>query len=341
MLFRKAMKEILNTLISGQPLHTSQMQEAFEAILNGESTAEETGAFLMGLSQRGETAQEIAVAAKILRSKARTISAPPDAVDCCGTGGDASGTYNISTAVALVSAACGVPVAKHGNRAASSKSGAADVLEALGVNLNAPANILEDALRQINFAFLMAPHHHQVLKPVAQIRKNLGVRTIFNLLGPLANPAGTKIQLLGVFTSKWTMPMAQALRELGSQRAWVVHGRDGLDEITLCDKTDVAILHDDGRIEHRIIGPEDFGLPAAHPEDLKGGDIAMNAAALKALLMGEHSAYRNIVLANTAAVLTLHDPKMTLIDGVKKAAEHIDNKSALNILEQYVRITNA
>ena len=274
-----------------------------------------------------------------LRQKASMIHAHKDAIDCCGTGGDATGTYNISTATALVSAACGVPIAKHGNRGVSSASGAADVLEALGVNLAMSKERQESALKYFGFCFLMAPHHHQVMKNVAELRKALGFRTIFNLLGPLANPAGTMRQLLGVYDRKWVLPMAETLKNLGSEKAWVVHGAGGLDEISTTGETFVAIL-EEGRVLKKTLTPDDFGLPTAKIEDLKGGDAQENATALDRLLRGEKTAYRDIVLANTAAVLSLHDSVGNLKDGVEKAAEAIDDGRALTVLERYRDFSN-
>ena len=272
--------------------------------------------------------------------KAVTITAPANAVDCCGTGGDLSGTLNISTAVALVVAACGIPVAKHGNRAASSKSGAADVLEALGVTLDVTPAQCETALRKFNFCFLMAPHHHKALKPVALIRKELGIRTLFNLMGPLANPAGTKRQLVGVFDRKWVLPLAQVLKELGTEKAWVVHGSDGLDEITLTGETYCAVL-DHGEIVDRIISPADFGLPVIESGNIRGGTALENAAALKNLLAGAKSAYRDIVIANAAAVVLIADRTKNLTEGVALAAKAIDDGSALSVLVNYTGFSQA
>ena len=303
-------------------------------IMEGRVTAADLAALLTEWAGRGETVDEIVGAARVLRAKAVTIRAPDDAVDCCGTGGDGGGTYNVSTAVALVSAACGVPVAKHGNRAASSKAGAADVLEALGVNLDMTPERAEVALRTLNFAFLMAPRHHEALKHVAAVRKSLGFRTIFNLLGPLANPAGTKRQLIGVFDRKWLVPLAEALRRLGSEKVWLVHGADGLDEITVTGPTYLAAM-ENGRIEERLLTPEDFGLPLHRAEDLKGGDAAHNAAALLDVLAGRPSAYRDIVLANTAAVLAVHGSGAPLKENAARAAAAIDGGEALNILTRY------
>ncbi len=327
--------DILKMIQQGEVLSEPTMHEAMNIIMSGEASDPQIAAFLMGLSLRGETAEEITGAAAVLREKASHIKAPEGTVDCCGTGGDHTGTYNISTAVALVCAACGVPVAKHGNRAASSQSGAADVLEALGVSLDMSKERLETALQQFNFCFLMAQHHHQAMKHVMPVRKSLGFRTLFNLLGPLANPADTKYQLLGVFDKKWMVPMAQALHNLGSHKAWLVHGRDGMDEITLTTDTDIAIL-ENGHITEKTLSPDDFGLPPCAPDDLKGGDSETNAKALHALLEGEQGPYRNIVLANTAAILNIAGKEHTLKSAVSRASDAIESGAALNILEQYI-----
>lgn len=329
----------INKLSQAIVFSEKDMQEVMGEIMQGNASDAQITTLLTTLSERGESVSEITGAARVLRHMAKAIHAPHDAVDCCGTGGDSSGTYNISTAVALVAAACGVPMAKHGNRAASSKSGAADVLEALGVNLDLSHAQLETALQKFNFCFLMAPHHHQAMKHVAPIRKALGFRTIFNLLGPLANPAGAQYQLMGVYDKKWLRPLAETLHNLGTKRAWVVHGQDGLDEITTTAPTDIAIL-DNGVITEKTITPDDFGLDYAKPEDLKGGDAAHNAAALRALLNGKKGAYRDIVLANTAAVLTIHGTAQNLKDGVKLAAQNIDNLNSFNVLEHYVQFSN-
>ncbi len=323
----------LDTINSGNALNEQEMTAAMSMIMDGNAGEDDIAAFLTALAQRGETVDEIAGAARVLRSKAATIKAPEDALDCCGTGGDGIGTYNISTAVALVAAACGVPVAKHGNRAASSKSGAADVLEALDINLDVPHNKLSAALEELNFCFLMAPRHHEAMKHVVQIRKNLGFRTIFNLLGPLANPAETRYQLIGVFDAKWLVPLAQTLDRLGTKRAWVVHGSDGLDEITVTGPTKAAIL-DNGKITERTISPADFGLPTSPAEELLGGSAEENARALQDVLEGLPSAYRNIVIANTAAVLAAHRA-LPLKEGAAMAAQVLDNGKALGVLNNY------
>ncbi len=320
-------------------LTESQMIENMSEIMNGQWDDHKIEEFLLELSERGETVEEITGAAKVMREKALHINAPENAVDCCGTGGDASGTYNISTAVAIVSAACGVPVAKHGNRSASSKSGAADVLEAMGINLDVPQKKLEDALTQYNFAFLMAPNHHSAMRFVGPVRKKIGKRTIFNILGPLANPAKTKHQLLGVFDHNLVDPIAHVLRNLGTTSAWVVHGSDGLDEITTTTTTSVAKLQN-GTITHETLTPEHFGLNTAQAENLKGGEPQENAEALINILKGSKNAYRDIVIANTAAVLSISDKAKTLASAVSSASSVLDNGKALNIFEQYRDFTN-
>jgi anthranilate phosphoribosyltransferase len=326
---------ILKQLRTGARLSSEDSSSAVSDILDGKTTASQTGAFLMALSQRGETVDEIVSAAVNLRRRATTIQAPLTAVDCCGTGGDHSGSYNISTAVAFVLAACGLPVAKHGNRAASSQSGAADVLEHLGVNLNLSPESCERALAQLGFCFLMAPRFHQSLKPLAALRKELGFRTIFNLLGPLANPANTHQQLLGVFDKSWVRPMAEALQKLGTVSALVVHGADGMDEITLTGMTYCAQLKDN-KITEFTLSPDDFGLPMIHSKDITGGDVAYNASALLALLQGAPSAYRNIVLANGSAMLVLCGKAKDYKEGVALAAKVIDTGAALTILNNYI-----
>jgi len=328
------MIDALKKLRTGQSLTQEETAQAVTSMMDGSATPAQMGAFLMGLAQRGESTDELIGAATVLRQKVLPILAPPNAVDCCGTGGDHASTLNISTAVAFVVAACGVPVAKHGNRAASSKSGAADVLEALGVNLDLSQTRCEEALRKFSFCFLMAPHHHQALKPLAPVRKELGIRTLFNLMGPLANPAGTRRQLVGVFDKKWLLPMAEVLKYLGTETAWIVHGSDGLDEITLTGETSCAILAD-GQITERTLTPDDFGLPPIKSKDIQGGAAFENAVALKALLEGTKSAYRDIVLANAAAVLVISGIASSLKLGVALAAKAIDDKKALAILQGY------
>ena len=324
-------------LKDGQSLTEANMMECIETIMSGDAEEDLIKNFLLALSEKGESVSDLTGAARIMRKKASSIKAPHDSVDCCGTGGDQTNTFNISTAVAIVAAACGVPVAKHGNRAASSKSGAADVLEAMGVNLEIGKSALEKALKEYRFAFLMAPNHHKSMRHVASARKSLGQRTIFNLLGPLANPANTRYQLIGVYDKKWVRPMAETLKKLGTKKAWVVHGNDGMDEITICDKTYVAIISEESEtITEKEISPEDFGLETHNFESLKGGDAYDNAKALRALLEGQTGAYRDIVLANTSAVLNIHGIAQDLKDGVAKASEAIDSGFAWENFCDYI-----
>jgi anthranilate phosphoribosyltransferase len=336
---------IVNT---GIDLSEDQMADAMTAMMSGTCIADDMTEFLGALTDKGESVSEITGAARVMRAKASGITAPAGAVDCCGTGGDSSGTYNISTTVALVAAACGVPMAKHGNRSASSKSGAADVLESLGVNLDAPTDVLEDAMNTLGFAFLMAPNHHSAMKHVAPVRKAMGKdggrRTIFNLLGPLANPASTKTQLIGVFDPHWCKPLAETLRNLGSTQAMIVHGEfgdnGGVDEISVCGATTYAHLHADGTITEGTLTPDDFGLPTHNTTALIGGEADENANALRGVLKGQNNAYRDMVLANTAAVLMLAGKAKSLKSGINLASEHIDNKNTLALLNKYIETTN-
>lgn len=323
-------------LKQGQSLTEANMTECMQAIMEGQVKPSELKDFLVALSAKGENIYEITGAARVMRAKAETIKAPVDAIDCCGTGGDQAGTYNISTAVGIVAAACGVPIAKHGNRAASSKSGAADVLEALGANLDLPKFALEHALKEFRFAFLMAPNHHQSMRHVASVRKEIGDKTIFNLLGPLANPAGTRYQLLGVYDGKWVMPVVETLKKLGTKRAWVVHGTDGLDEISISAETFVATLDEEGKISERTLTPADFGLDMHSMSEIKGGDAQVNAMAMRALLEGKKGAYRDIVLANTAAVMAVHKGSNDLKRYVEIAADAIDSGFAWQNFCDYI-----
>ena len=325
---------------TGAPLSSNDAAAAFDVMMSGAATPGQIGAFLMALRVRGETVDEITGGARIMREKATRISAPPNAIDTCGTGGDASGTYNISTAAALVVASCGVPVAKHGNKAASSKSGSAEVLSALGVNIDSDIPTVERCLAVANICFLFAQKHHGAMKHVGPVRAELGTRTIFNLLGPLSNPAGTKRQIIGVFDEQWIEPMAQVLRNLGSERVWVVHGSDGLDEITTTGPTAVAELKD-GEITTFTVTPSDAGLPIADPATLRGGDPAENAEAIQVLLSGQKSAYRDIVALNSAAALVVAEKADNLLAGAEQAAAAIDSGATKNTLDALVRVSNS
>lgn len=333
------LKTLLAKVATGAHLSEAEAESAFDIIMSGDATPAQMGGFLMALRVRGETVEELTGAARIMRSKALNVDAPPGSIDTCGTGGDASGTYNISTATAFVVAACGVPVAKHGNRAASSRSGAADVLTALGVDIECDMELVRRALWEIGICFFMAPRHHAAMRNVAGTRVELGTRTIFNLTGPLSNPAGARRQLLGVFAREWLEPMAQVLGRLGSERAWVVHGDDGLDEITTTTTTHVAELRD-GSVRTFEISPDDAGLFLSRPADLKGGDAQTNALALKAVLDGAHGAYRDIVLLNAAAALTVGGRVEGLTAGVEAARSAIDSGAARTKLDQLVALTN-
>jgi len=334
-----ALKPILNQVADGQSLSATEAEQAFDIIMSNEASAVQIAGFLMALRVRGETVDEISGAVKTMRNKMVTVEAPHDAIDIVGTGGDASGTYNISTGAALLTAACGVPVAKHGNRALSSQSGTADVLSALGVNLECDMALVKRAIWEANIGFLLATRHHTAMKFVMPVRRDMGVRTIFNLLGPLSNPAGVKRQLTGAFSRDWIAPMAQTLGNLGTEMAWVVHGSDGLDEITTTGLTYVAQIKD-GELTEFEISPEDAGLPHAKPEDLKGGTPDENAEAMRSMLQGEPGAFRDCVVLNTAAALLVAGKATDLKDGAAQATAALDAGKALNTLEDLINITN-
>ena len=332
-------RDILARLADGNILTRQQAQDAFEQIMSGEADLAQMAAFIMALRVRGETVDEIVAGAETLRSRAEQISGPDGMIDTCGTGGDECGTYNISTAAALITAACGVPVAKHGNRSVSSKSGSADVLLSMGAQLELPLQANEQSLRDNNFAFLFAPSHHRAMRHVAPARGSLKLRTIFNLLGPLANPALARRQILGVFDRTWLRPMAEVLQKLGSEHVWVVHGSDGLDEVTTTGATYVAELKG-GSISEFSISPEDVGLPLSSLDALKGGDAAYNAAAIRDLLDGKPSAYRDIVVLNTGAALHVGGKAETLQAGCEMAAKAIDDGSAKASVDTWIAFTN-
>ena len=308
--------------------------DSFDAMLDGAMADDAIAAFLITLAERGETAEEIAAAATAMRARMVRVNAPANAIDVCGTGGDGSHSLNISTAVAIVIAACEIPVAKHGNRAASSKAGAADTLEALGLNLDRAAETAEATLADLGIAFLFAQAHHPALGRIAPIRKSLGRRTIFNLIGPLANPAGVKRQLIGVPRADLIETYTAALRLLGCERAMVVSGAEGLDEISISGPTHIRTIGFD--LPNDVITPEDAGLPRHPAEAIKGGDAAYNAAALRRLLMGESGAYRDAVLLNAGAALVVADHAATISEGVEEAAEAIDKGLAKALLGCWV-----
>ncbi len=332
-------KPLLARLADGATLSPEDADAFFKACLRGEPTPAQIAAAVTAMRLRGETVGEITACARALRSEALTLDHPYDVVDVCGTGGDGAHTLNISTGVAFVAAGGGLKIAKHGTRAVSSKSGSSDVLTALGVNIQAGATQQRRALDEAGICFLFAPAHHGAMRHVMPIREQLGFRTIFNILGPLSNPAGARRQVLGVYDPRWVEPLARVLGALGAVRAWVVHG-DGLDEITTTGTTQVAEWRD-GFVRLFNITPEAVGLPRAAMADLRGGDPARNAAALRALLAGETGPYRDIVLINSAAAFLVADKVETLRDGIALAATAIDNGSAQRALEGLIRASNA
>jgi anthranilate phosphoribosyltransferase len=332
------LRTLLAKVATGQPLSEAEAGAAFDAMMSGDATPSQMGGFLMALRVRGETVEEITGAARVMRAKALAVEAPADAIDVVGTGGDGQGSFNISSAAALVAAGCGVKVAKHGNRKASSLTGAADVLEALGVNIGCDMSLVRRAIVEAGIGFLMAQRHHSAMRHVAPTRVELGTRTIFNLLGPISNPAGVKRQLVGVFTRDWVKPIAEVLGKLGSERAWVVHG-DGFDEITTTGTTDVAELRD-GKVTTFQVTPEQAGLPRATRDDLKGADPASNAARMVAMLDGRPGPLRDIVLLNAGAALIVADRARDLRDGVAQAAKAVDSGAAKRALERLIAITN-
>lgn len=333
------LKQFLATVAAGNPLTESEAEAAFQVIMAGKATPAQLGALLMALRVRGETVEEMTGAVRAMRSQAAPMTAPEGAIDIVGTGGDLAGTLNISTAAAIVVAGCGVPVAKHGNRAQTSKCGSADVLAALGVNIDADAGRVARSIAEAGFGFLLAPHYHPAMRHVAEVRRELGTRTIFNLLGPLANPANVKRQFSGAFARQWVKPMVQVLGALGSERAWVVHGSDGLDELTLTGPSTVAEYFN-GRTHIFEVTPRDVGLPLARVEDLRGADPASNADAIRRLLRGDAGAFRNAVLFNAAAALVVAGKAGTLRDGMVLAAASIDDGCAQAVLDRVIAISN-
>ena len=331
------LKPILARLAAGERLADTDAEAAFDIIMSGDATPAQIGALLMAMRVRGETVAEITGAGRAMRARMTAIEAPEGAIDVCGTGGDGAGTLNVSSAATFVVAACGVPVAKHGNRALSSRTGGADVLTALGVNVDAPMERLASILRAVGCVFLFAPRHHPSMRHAAGPRVELGTRTIFNLLGPLANPARVRRQLTGVFAREWTRPMAETLQALGHEAAWIVHGM-GLDELTVAGENHVSALGN-GIIHDFVVTPEDAGLPRAPIEAIKGGDADHNAAALVAMLQGAPGAYRDTVLFNTAAALIVAGRANNLRDGVAQAAGAIASGAAMNALETLRRAT--
>ncbi len=333
------LKRIIQKVSTGACLSGEEIETAIDIMSSGGATPVQMGAFLMALRVRGETIEEITGAARLLRARMLTVNAPAGAIDIVGTGGDSHGTYNVSTCAAIVAAGAGARVAKHGNRSVSSLSGASDVLTALGVKVDVGPNVVSRAISQAGVGFMWAPMHHPAMKQWAPVRAELGIRTIFNLLGPLSNPAGVKHQVLGVFDSKWVEPLAHVMKNLGSEHVWIVHGSDGMDELTTTGASIVAELKD-GDITIFEVSPEDAGLPRASLADLKGGDAAANAAAIRVLLQGEPGPFRDIVLLNAAAALIVAGKAANLANGVERAARSIDSGAAMAALDKLIAATN-
>jgi anthranilate phosphoribosyltransferase len=333
-------KALIAKTATGASLTRAEAASAFDSMMSGEATPSQMGALLMALRVRGETVDEITGAVTTMRAKMLGVKAPPDAIDVVGTGGDASGSFNISTCAAFIVAGCGVPVAKHGNRALSSKSGAADVLQALGVKIDLNPDQVGACIREAGIGFMFAPAHHPAMKNVGPTRVELGTRTIFNLLGPLSNPASVKRQMIGAFSKHWIEPMAQVLKNLGSECVWVVHGSDGLDEITTSGPTSVAAL-ENGKIRTFEITPEDAGVKRVKPDALRGGTAEDNAKSMLDVLKGKTGAFRDVSLINAAAALIVAGKAKDLKDGAALAAKSIDSGEAEGRLGRLIKVSNA
>ena len=332
-------KALIGKVATGATLSRDEAASAFDSMMSGEATPSQMGGLLMGLRLRGETIDEITGAVTTMRAKMTKVAAPPDAIDVVGTGGDASGSYNISTCAAFIVAGAGIPVAKHGNRALSSRSGAADVLGALGVKIDLRPDEITRCIYEAGIGFMFAPAHHPAMKHVGPTRIELGTRTIFNLLGPLSNPASVKRQMVGVFSRQWVEPLAIVLKNLGSERAYVVHGSDGLDEITTSGPTTVASL-EDGKVTVFEIRPEDAGFAPSKPEQLRGGDADTNAAALTDVLRGKKGPFRDVAILNAAAAIMVAGKAKNLKDGVAVATKSIDSAEAEGRLDRLIAISN-
>ena len=334
------LKSIIGKVATGASLSRDEAASAFDAMMSGEATPSQMGGLLMALRVRGETVDEITGAVTAMRSKMLTVTAPSDAVDIVGTGGDGSGSVNVSTCASFIVSGAGVPVAKHGNRALSSRSGAADVLASLGVKIDLRPEQVGHCVRECGIGFMFAPAHHPAMKNVGPTRVELATRTIFNLLGPLSNPAGVKRQMVGVFSRQWVQPLAQVLKNLGSESAWVVHGSDGLDEITLTGPTFVSALHN-GEIRNFEVTPEEAGLSRCEAGALRGGDADANAIALQSVLDGKPSPYRDVALLNAAAALIVAGRAKDLKEGAALAAKSIDTGEAEGRLDRLIAVSNS
>ena len=333
-------KGLIAKAATGATLSREEAARGFDTMMSGEATPSQMGGLLMALRVRGETVDEITGAVTTMRAKMLKVEAPGNAIDVVGTGGDASGSFNISTCAAFIVAGAGVPVAKHGNRALSSRSGAADVLAALGVRIELEPQAISRCIDEAGIGFMFAPAHHPAMKHVGPTRVELATRTIFNLLGPLSNPAGVRRQMIGVFSRHWVEPLAHVLKNLGCERAYVVHGSDGLDEITTSGPTSVAAL-DQGTVRTFEIAPEEVGLPRAKPEVLRGGDAEANAAALLAVLKGERGPFRDVALFNAAAALVVAGRAKDLKEGFAVARKSLDSGEAEGRLDRLVHVSNA
>jgi len=333
------LRQLIQKVSGGATLTEDESRRALEQMTDGAATPAQMGAFLMALRVRGETVEEITGAVQMMRSRMHRVTVPDGAVDIVGTGGDGHGTYNISTCAALVAAGAGLKIAKHGNRRASSMSGASDVLATLGVKLDVPFETITRCVEEAGVGFMWAPMHHPALKHWAPVRTELGFRTIFNLLGPIANPAGVKRQVVGVFSWHWVEPIAHVLRNLGVEHVWVVHGHDGLDELTTTGATDVAEVKN-GEVTVFEVTPADAGLTPAKLSDLKGGDEKQNAAAIREVLAGKKTPLRDIALLSAAAALIVGGKAANLIDGAAVAAHAIESGAAKRALERLVAISN-
>jgi anthranilate phosphoribosyltransferase len=331
---------LIAKVAAGTALTREEAAHAFDRMMSGDATPSQMGGLLMALRVRGETVDEITGAVTTMRAKMLKVDAPPDAIDVVGTGGDASGSFNISTCAAFIVAGTGVPVAKHGNRALSSRSGAADVLGALGVKIEIPPEGVGNCIRQAGIGFMFAPAHHPATKNVAPTRVELGTRTIFNLLGPLSNPAGVRRQMIGVFSRQWIEPMAQVLKNLGSECVWVAHGSDGLDEITTSGPSYIAAL-ENGAVRTFEINPEDIGIARAKPDSLRGGDADANATALMAVLKGTKGPFRDIAVLNAAAALVVAGRAKELKEAAALAQKSIDSGEAEGRLDRLIAVSNA
>ncbi len=332
------LKTSLKHLKNGQDLPFEDAENLFNKIFDGNVSEVDLEAVLIALRNKGEAVSEIQGAVASMRAHMHKIEAPSNSIDIVGTGGDGHGTLNVSTAASFVVAGCGVPVAKHGNRAASSLSGASDVLTALGLNLNPTWESLEKAINEVGIVFLFAPRHHPAMRHVITVRQKLRTRTIFNLLGPLTNPANVKNHLIGVYDEAWSMPMAQTLKALGSENVWMTHGADAMDEVSTTGDSHAITLHK-GILEHRTIKPQDHGIPIASLDDIKGDNAEHNAKAIEGLLSGQHTPYRDIVLLNAACALVMCGKSANIDNGLVRAAASIDSGAAKEKLDALIKVT--